>query len=84
MVFVKELFAIWTLVAVVAANHQYTPYHPPYSPALHYKEPSYHHHNYDKVKLHKLCSWNVVRYDENRARELYRDDSWGLLSPRFY
>lgn len=70
MAYFKELIALWTLVAVVTASY-YTPYNPPYSPQ--YKEPPY---QQPQVKLHKLCSWNVVKYNEY-AKELFRGDTWG-------
>lgn len=55
----KECISFCVVVAVVSANH-YGSYPP-------------HHHK--GVNLHKLCSWNVVKYQ--KANELSRDDSWG-------
>lgn len=68
MAFLKELIGFWALVAVVAAYGN-TPYRPAYSP-------QYNPHHYQKdVKLHKLCSWNVVEFDYPNLV----DDSWGKL-----
>lgn len=74
MAYFKELIALWTLVAVAAA--QYTPYNQAYSSQ--YKAPysAQYQEPYKNVELHKLCSWNVVEYDYPQLR----DDKFGKLN----
>uniref|UniRef100_A0A336MUW3 CSON004380 protein n=1 Tax=Culicoides sonorensis TaxID=179676 RepID=A0A336MUW3_CULSO len=72
----KEIFALCMLVVAVAGTHynNYARNYPQKYNGPHYREPSY-EQGYKNVKLHKLCSWNVVSY--TYANNLDRDDSWG-------
>uniref|UniRef100_A0A336LZ25 CSON008742 protein n=1 Tax=Culicoides sonorensis TaxID=179676 RepID=A0A336LZ25_CULSO len=63
----KQLIGLCLFAVVVSGNHydQYTPK---------YSEPSYQHGYKKDVKLHKLCSWNVVNYAPGYYVD--RDESW--------
>lgn len=79
MFYLKDLIKFLVLVAVVSAQYQPDQYNSPpvYKPSSYQAQQPYkpYQPHQPKVKLHKLCSWNVLDY--KNAPDLYRDDSWG-------